>query len=83
MKNEISFPVFRKYKNQKSFFKIISQTEFEEIKLFGAKGELHSFSAKILPDRNYIYDMLYNYTDYWDESDENEFNLIKSKFVIQ
>ena len=76
----MTFPTYRKYKNEKSFFKIISKTEFEEIKLFKDNGTLHLFKAKILPDHNYIHDMISNYEEYWNLSDENEYQLIKSKY---
>jgi len=79
MKLEITFPVYRKYKNEKSFFKIISKTEFEEIKLFKDNGTLQHFEAKILPDHNFIYDMINNYSEHWALSDEKEYESIKSK----
>jgi hypothetical protein len=31
IKSEINFPTYRKYKNNKNYFKIISNTEFDEI----------------------------------------------------
>ena len=79
MNSEITFPIYRKYKNDKSFFKIISETEFEEIKFLKEKGELHHFKAKILPDFNFIFDMINDFDTYWDTSSEDEFKMAKSK----
>lgn len=81
MKNKpsILFPVFRKYSNNKSFFKIISKSEFEEIKFLNEKAELHCFTAKILPDFNFINDMIENHNNHWVESNEEEFKKMKLK----
>jgi hypothetical protein len=60
-----AYPQYRKYKSNTSYFKIISPELFEEIKVLGNKKTLHTFEAKILPDRNYIKDLTFNYKDYW------------------
>ena len=79
MNSDIVFPLYRKYKNEKSFFKITSISSFEEIIFMRNKATLHLFEAKILPDRNYILDMIYNYEPYWSLSSKEEFEEIKSK----
>jgi hypothetical protein len=61
----ITYPQYRKYNNNKSFFKIISTKKFEEIQLLGNKKSFHLFEAKILPDRNYIFDLTFNYSEHW------------------
>jgi|TARA_B110000116_G_C16367680_1_gene372711 hypothetical protein len=66
MKEEtVIYPEYRKYNNNKSFFKIISPEKFEEIKFLGSKKSIHFFEAKILPDRNYISDLTFNYSEHW------------------
>jgi len=55
---EISFPLYRKYQNNKSYFKVLSQDEFEEIQFLGKKCFKYKFKAKILPDRYLIRDMI-------------------------
>jgi len=50
----ITYPQYRKYSNNKSFFKIISPEIFEEIQVLGKKKRLHKFEAKILPQKNII-----------------------------
>ena len=52
------FPTYRKYNNNKNFFKIISQSEFDEISFIGNKVMVTKHIAKILPDRNFIFDLL-------------------------
>lgn len=58
MESEIMFPTYRKYKNNKHFFKIISESEFDEISFIGSKAIVTKHIAKILPDRNFISDLL-------------------------
>ncbi len=72
----MTFPQYRKYTNNKSYFKIISNTQWEEKQLLGSKVILNSFEAKILPDRNFLNDMLTNYGNHWIVIDEVEYNSI-------
>ena len=69
----IKFPQYRKYKNGKSYFKISSQLEFEEIQLIGEKKIVTKHNAKILPDHNFIHDLLLNYADFTEEISEEEY----------
>lgn len=73
MVNDVKYPQFRKYKNNQSYFKIVSKTSFEEIKREGNLWKFYSFEAKILPDRNFIYDMTFDYENYWDIINESDF----------
>ncbi|MGE0561729.1 MAG: hypothetical protein AB7O47_07930 [Flavobacteriales bacterium] len=79
MVNDVKYPQFRKYKNNQSYFKIVSKTSFEEIKREGDLWKLYSFEAKILPDRNFIYDMTFDYENYWEAINAEEFEKIKAK----
>lgn len=58
MTTAIRFPQYRKYSNNRHFFKIVSATEFEEISFIGSKKIVTQHQAKILPDRNLILDLL-------------------------
>jgi len=58
--DSIIFPTYRKYNNNKNFFKIINENEFEEISFIGSKVIVTQHLAKILPDRNLIADLLYD-----------------------
>ncbi|MCW8897155.1 MAG: hypothetical protein OQJ96_02450 [Flavobacteriales bacterium] len=77
--SNINYPIYRKYKNNKSYFKIISKEEFEEIQVLSNAYTLHHFKAKILPDRNLIEDLSINYEAYCDVISENEYETIKEK----
>lgn len=55
---EQTFPQFRKYSNNKVFFRIDSPTEFTELNLVGESYMLNSFRAGQLPERNFIADLL-------------------------
>lgn len=79
MTESIQYPQYRKYLNEKSFFKIISNSEWEEIQLLGNKYSLHCFKASILPDRNYVYDMLFDYSNHWKKIEAAEYDAIKQK----
>ncbi len=67
MTENLKFPQYRKYKNGKSVFKISSPSTFTEIQVIGSNAIVHTVEAKILPDRNYIYDMLYAFEANWDK----------------
>lgn len=78
MNNKQNFPVYRKYPDNRSFFAIYNENEFEEIKLLGNFYSVHRIKATILPERNYISDMLNLHNNHWVESSESEFTTIKS-----
>lgn len=77
----MEFPQYRRYKNKQSYFKIVSNEEFVEYKLTANKLESYRFTVKILPDRNYLHDMLYNYEPYWEVLSEKEFKLFLRKWL--
>lgn len=74
IKLSITFPVYRKYKNNKNFFKIISENEFDEISFVGTKVIVTNHLAKILPDRNLIADLLYD-SNFAEPSSQEEYEL--------
>ena len=78
---EVTYPQYRKYLNGKSYFKIVSPEEFEEIQLSVDKWIIHYIVAKVLPDRNYIYDMTFDYHQHWVVIDEGEYQ--KKKMLVQ
>jgi hypothetical protein len=67
----VKYPQFRKYKNSASYFKIYSPERFDEIKRTGDNYELHEFTARILPDRNFIHDITFG--DYCEVIEEKEY----------
>ena len=78
---EIIYPQYRKYPNNKAYFKIISATEWEEIQVVGSNHILHRFTVNIMPDRNFIYDMTFDYKDNWVVIDEEEYHEKKSQHI--
>ena len=70
--SEIIFPAYRKYKNNKHFFKIINENEFEEISFIGSKVIVTKHLAKILPDRNLISDLLHD-NNFAEKSNQEEY----------
>lgn len=79
----IHYPQYRKYKNNKAYFKIISEKEWEEIQVMGNKYILHRFEVKILPDRNYIYDLTFDYENNWEQIEEEEYNFYRKDAETQ
>jgi hypothetical protein len=77
MQESVVYPQYRKYPNNKAYFKISSSTEWEEIQIIGSTYILHHFTVRILPDRNYIYDMTFDYYKNWVKIEEEEYQEIK------
>lgn len=74
--NQITFPAYRKYKNNKNFFKIINENEFEEISFIGKKAIVIKHLARILPDRNLIADLLHDVGNTSELSSQEEYEQI-------
>lgn len=54
----MEFPVFRKYSNNKSYFKIDNPSKLTEVQRIGKYYVIHSLEAKILPERILIQDLI-------------------------
>lgn len=78
MENEIKFPVYRKYLNEKHYFRIADWGHMEELSRLGDRWYVHELSAKILPDRNLIYDLVCNYHQFAVAVSEEEYLAVKS-----
>jgi len=74
---DINFPVYRKYKNNKSYFKIIQAGLFEEIQLIGSKKIIKQTEAKQFPEMMFINDLIFNYSEMALEITEEEYLQIK------
>ncbi|HET6225402.1 MAG TPA: hypothetical protein VFF27_03920 [Bacteroidia bacterium] len=77
MNGTATYPQYRKYKNDKVYFKVISSSEWEELHVSKDTVTIHHFQAKILPDRNYIADMMFAYREHWDAIEEGDYEAIK------
>lgn len=73
-----SFPQYRMYTNGASYFRINSMEHFDEIKKMPFGFTHYSFQVRILPDRNYIHDMLNCDNNYWVEISESEFETVNA-----
>jgi hypothetical protein len=73
---DIKFPVYRKYKNNKNYFKIINPSLFEEIRLIGARKTVMKTEAKLLPEKIFVQDLLINYYSMADEIGEEEYDAV-------
>jgi len=75
----MNFPQFRKYKNIKTYFKIISEKEFEEVSAIGSNYSLHKVIAEQYPEMLRIQDMLNCENDAWEIIEFSEYLRVKSK----
>lgn len=71
----IKFPQYRKYNNEKIilklFLKIVLKKKFRWKKVL-----INQFEAKILPDRNFIVDLVFDFSDFAIAISESEYLLI-------
>jgi hypothetical protein len=69
----INFPLYRKYKNNKSYFKIINPRLFEEIQAMGSKKIIKQIEAKQFPEFVFIHDLVFNYEQMAEEIFETDY----------
>jgi hypothetical protein len=71
---DIQFPQYRKYSNNKNFFKINSPKEFEEIQVIGRKKLHRTVVATQFPEMNLIIDLVTFANEFIINSSQNEFD---------
>ena len=69
----IKFPVYRKYKNNKSYFKIIHPRLFEEIQIIGTKRIVKQTEARLFPEVVFVKDLIVNFSTMAYEITEEEY----------
>ena len=74
---DINFPVYRCYKNRKTYFKIIHPRLFEEIQLIGSKKIIKQTEAKLYPENLFVRDLILNYAERAEAIDASEYTKIK------
>jgi hypothetical protein len=74
----INFPVYRKYKNNKSYFKIINPRLFEEIQVIGSRNKVKQIEVKIYPEMSFLRDLILNYGKMADEITKEEYELVRN-----
>lgn len=70
------YPIFRKYPNGSSIFKITSETEFIEVQRLGNHYTAYTITARIFPDRQRIQDMIAQHDGHWLSATADEFNTV-------
>ncbi len=65
--------MYRKYKNGKSYFKIINPLLFEEIQIIGSKRIIRQTEAKLFPEKSFVNDLIFNYLEMADEINAEEY----------
>ena len=76
---DINFPLYRKYKNNKSYFKILDNRHLLELQMVGSKVMMHEIKAISFPEINFIHDMIFNYQAMADEIDATIFESMYQK----
>jgi len=79
----IKFPVYRKYKNNKSYFKISSLTDFEELQIVGSKIFHRQIKVQQYPEKVFINDLLYQFQEMAEEVTKDEFDKLLKKATKQ
>ena len=69
----MQFPIYRKYSNNKVFFKVISKEAFDEITLIGSKTILQHINATTYAEKLFIMDMIEMREGNWLGSSDKEF----------
>ena len=78
MSSNIKFPVFRKYHGKDTYFKIISESEFDELSFIGSKPFTYHIKAEQYPEFVRIQDMIACKDGAWEKITEGEFETKKS-----
>ncbi len=74
------FPLFRRYSDLNTWFKIISVDEFIEVKRIGKYFTITSFKAKIHPERMFILDLINCEVDTIVKTTETEFDQLRKQW---
>jgi hypothetical protein len=74
----MNYPVYRKYLNGLSWFKITGPDSFEEIRKMGTRYLKSTHTVKILPDRNLLHDLLVDYHAFAVDIDGAEYAAVEA-----
>lgn len=74
----MEFPIYRKYKNSNTFFKINDEKSFEEISFIGSKVFHLEIEAKQYPEFLRILDMIDCKDGIWVKISESEYHKQKN-----
>ncbi len=71
----MDFPLFRKYNGIETYFKVKSDTSFQELKISDSFYSLNDFEVVNHFDRLFIQDIIQQHEGRWLVTDENQYNL--------
>ncbi|PWL28109.1 MAG: hypothetical protein DCO96_09025 [Fluviicola sp. XM-24bin1] len=75
------FPQYRKLSNEKVFYRIRDDRNFDEIQIVGSRASLFSMEAKQYPEILKIQDLL-SLAEGFLESNEDEFNALLKQYNL-
>ncbi|MEX0966796.1 MAG: hypothetical protein WD077_06130 [Bacteroidia bacterium] len=75
--DDVVFPVYRKYPHNRTFFKVLSEAEFEELSIVGGTFTLQNFKARIFSVRVFLHDLIYDMQSHWESIEEGEYEDMK------
>ena len=76
------FPQYRKLSNNKVFYRIRSDREFDEIQLIGSTAQLHTVVAKQYPEILRIMDILTQSIQGYEHSSQEEFEQLLNDYSL-
>ena len=76
------FPQYRKLSNDKVYYRIIDDRNFDEVQIIGSKAQLRHIKAEQYPEILRIQDMLNFVLEGFVQSNEVEFASLSSKFIF-
>lgn len=79
---DTDFPQYRKLSNDKVFYRIVDERNFDEIQIIGTKAQLRHVKAEKYPEMLRIQDMLSFGIEGFILSDEAEFSSLNEKFTF-
>jgi len=77
------FPQYRKLSNEKVFYRINNNRQFDEIQIVGKKANIHAVDAKQYPEILRIQDMLLLSIQGFEESNQKEFNDLLDHYSLR
>lgn len=77
------YPQYRKLSNDKSYYKIESNTRMLELQSIGSQWNLFELTATILPERNLIVDLIEANEAGYQQISEDDFLNVMNAFLTQ
>lgn len=75
---KVQYPIYRKYPHNRTFFKVISDEEFEELNIMKDRFSLRQFKVELFPDRVFVHDLTHNFQAHWEPIEPSEYEDMKT-----